>query len=153
MSVHTSANARLISFAIEIRIRIPIRIPIRDPDRHRNLIVCSPARCQPSLKISCKCVRKFLRKVANRQRDKQTDKQRRTYSLLGGGNKPNQCRGQLTNQWLRQGEHEGTPFKRQRRGDHRQVFHAHAPPFIKSQIGIVGRQCRSEAGKVTVGLT
>jgi len=30
---------------------------------------------QPSLKISCKSVRKFLRKVANRQTDKQTNRQ------------------------------------------------------------------------------
>ena len=46
----------------------------------------SLAHCQPSLKISCKSVREFLRKVANRQTDKQTDKQRRKPSLLGGGN-------------------------------------------------------------------
>jgi len=32
----------------------------------------SLARCQPSLKISCKPVQKFLRKVTNRQTDKQT---------------------------------------------------------------------------------
>jgi len=38
-----------------------------DPDRHRNLIICSLAHCQPSLKISCKSVWKFLRKVANSQ--------------------------------------------------------------------------------------
>jgi len=31
------------------------------------------AHCQPSLKISCKSVRKFLRKVANKQTYKQTD--------------------------------------------------------------------------------
>jgi len=37
-----------------------------DPDRHQNLIICSLAHCQPSLKISCKSVSKFLRKVANR---------------------------------------------------------------------------------------
>jgi len=66
--MHTSAEARLNSVAI--RIRICIRIP--DPDRHQNLIFCSLAHCQRSLKISCKSVRKFLRKVANRQTDKQT---------------------------------------------------------------------------------
>jgi len=44
---------------------------------------------QPSLKISCKSVRKFLHKVANRQTDRQTDryldKQRRKHNFLGGG--------------------------------------------------------------------
>jgi len=38
-----------------------------DSDRRQNLIICSLAHCQPSLKISCKSVWKFLRKVANRQ--------------------------------------------------------------------------------------
>ena len=47
--------------------------PEGDPDRHQNLITCSVAHCQPSLKISCKSVRKFLRKVANRETDIQTD--------------------------------------------------------------------------------
>jgi len=62
------------------RIRIVIRIRIRIPDRnrHQNLIVCSSAHCQPFLKISCKSVQKFLRKVANRQ----TDKQRRKLTSL-----------------------------------------------------------------------
>jgi len=62
------------------RIRIVIRIRIRIPDRnrHQNLIVCSSAHCQPFLKISCKSVRKLLRKVANRQ----TDKQRRKLTSL-----------------------------------------------------------------------
>jgi len=41
--------------------------PDGDPDRHQNLIICSLAHYQPSLKMSCKRVRKFLRKVANRQ--------------------------------------------------------------------------------------
>ena len=82
-TVHTSAKARLTSIAIRIRIRIWIHIGIRDPDRHQNLIICSLAHRQPFLKISCKFVRKFLRKVANRQ----TDKQRRKHNLLGGGNK------------------------------------------------------------------
>jgi len=31
------------------------------------------AHCQPSLKISCKSVRKFLRKVANKQTNIQTN--------------------------------------------------------------------------------
>jgi len=60
--VHTSAKTRLASVAIRIR--------IREPNRHKNLTICSLAHCQPSLKISCKSVRKFLRKVANRQTDK-----------------------------------------------------------------------------------
>jgi len=47
--VHTSAKVRLIS--VTIRIRIQIRIRIRDPDLQQNLIICSLARCQPSLKI------------------------------------------------------------------------------------------------------
>jgi len=49
--VHTSTKARLIG----------------DPDRHRNLVICSLAQCQLFLKISCKSVWKFSRKVANRQ--------------------------------------------------------------------------------------
>ena len=48
-----------------IQIRIPIRM--RDSDRHQNLTICSVAHWQPSLKISCKSVWKFLRKIANRQ--------------------------------------------------------------------------------------
>jgi len=64
----------------------------RDPDPSgsvtwiatKNLFICSMAHCQPSLKISCKSVQKFLRKVANRHRDRQTDKQR-LHILLGGG--------------------------------------------------------------------
>jgi len=38
------------------------QIRIRDPDRHQNVVVCSLAHCQPSLKISCKSVQKLLRK-------------------------------------------------------------------------------------------
>jgi len=72
--------------AIRIRIRKRICIRIRDPDRHQNLIICSLAHCQSSLKISCKSVRKFLRNVDNRQTDRQTDRQRRLHNLLGGGN-------------------------------------------------------------------
>jgi len=45
--------------------------PDGDPDHHQNLIICSLAQCQPSVKISCKSIWKFLRKVANRQ-NKQT---------------------------------------------------------------------------------
>jgi len=63
-TVHTSTKAWLI--------RVVTRIQIRDPDRHQNLIICSLAHCQPSLKISCKSVPKFLRKVHNRQTNKQT---------------------------------------------------------------------------------
>ena len=73
-TVHASAKARLTSVAI----RLLIRIRIRDPDRHQNLIICSLAHCQPPLKISCKSVWKFLRKVADRQTDRQTDKQTTT---------------------------------------------------------------------------
>jgi len=62
--------------------------PGGDPDRHQNLIICSLAHCQPSLKISCKSVRTFLRKVANRlTTDKQTNKQRWKHNLLVWVNK------------------------------------------------------------------
>ena len=60
-----------------IRIRIRIRTLIRDPDRHQNLTICSLAR-QPYLKISCKSVWTFLRKVADRQSGKKTDRQTTT---------------------------------------------------------------------------
>jgi len=60
VTVYTSAKARLT--------RVTIQIQIHDPDRHQNVIICSLAHFQPSLKISCKSVCKFLRKVANRQR-------------------------------------------------------------------------------------
>jgi len=69
-TVHTFAKAHLRIAAIPIRFRI--RVP--DPDRHQNLIISllpSVAHCQPSLKISCKSVRKLLRKVANRQTNQQ----------------------------------------------------------------------------------
>ena len=50
--------------------------PDGDPDRHQNLPICSLTNCRPSLKISCKSVRKFLSEVANRQKtDNQTDRQ------------------------------------------------------------------------------
>jgi len=39
---------------------------MRDLDRHQNLIICSLANCQPSLKISCKSIWKFLCKVADK---------------------------------------------------------------------------------------
>jgi len=42
-----------------------------DLDRHQNLIIWPK---QPSLRISCKSVRKFLQKVANRQTDWQTSR-------------------------------------------------------------------------------
>jgi len=58
MTVRTPAKARLTSVAI----------PIRDLDCHQNLIICSLARCQPSLKFPSKSVRNFfLHKVANKQ--------------------------------------------------------------------------------------
>jgi len=60
--------------------------PDGGPKRRQNLIICSLAHCQPSLKISCKSVRKFLCKVVNRQTDRQTNKQRRKHNLLGGDN-------------------------------------------------------------------
>jgi len=75
--------------------------PDQDPnpwtDRYQNLIICSLAHCKPSLKISCKSVRTFLRKVDNRHTNRETDrqtknKQRRLYILLGGGNKRNGMR-------------------------------------------------------------
>jgi len=40
------------------------------PDCPPNLIICSLAHCEPSLKISCKSIWKFVRKVANRQTNK-----------------------------------------------------------------------------------
>jgi len=58
-AVHTSATARLTW--------------IHDTNRNQNVIVCSLAHCQSSLKISCKSVRKFLGQVANRQTDGQTE--------------------------------------------------------------------------------
>jgi len=57
--------------------------PDGDMDCHRNLIICSLAHCQPSLKISRKSIWKFLRKVANRQKNTQTNKQQRKHNLLG----------------------------------------------------------------------
>jgi len=70
--VHTSTKARLTG--------------VRDPARQENLTIYSLAHFQPSLKILCKSVRQFLRKVANTQTDRQTDKQRRLRVLLGGDN-------------------------------------------------------------------
>jgi len=51
-TVHTSAKERLTSVAIRIR--------IRDPNRHHNLIFCSSAHGQPSLKISCRSIRNLF---------------------------------------------------------------------------------------------
>jgi len=76
-TVHTFAKERFTSVAIRFR--------ILDPDHHQNLNNCSLANCQPSLKISCKSVRKFLRKVGNRQTNKQTNNDDYII-LLGGGN-------------------------------------------------------------------
>jgi len=74
-TVHTSAKARLSSVAKRIRIRIQFCIRISDLDRHQNLIICSVAHCQPSLKISCKSVWKFffVKLLTDRQTDRQTN--------------------------------------------------------------------------------
>ena len=50
-TVHTSAKACM----------------IHDPDHHQNLILCSLAYCEPSVKISCKSIQTFMRKAANMQ--------------------------------------------------------------------------------------
>ena len=55
----------------------------------QNLIICSLAHCQPSLKISCKSIWKFLHKVANRQTDKQTNNDDYISSLA-----------EVTNPWI-----------------------------------------------------
>ena len=49
--------------------------PDGDPDHHQNLNICSLTHWQPSPKISCKSVRKFLLTLL-----------RRKHNLLGGGN-------------------------------------------------------------------
>ena len=64
-----------------IRILFRTRIRILDPDRHQNIIICSLAQCQSSVKISCKSVSKFLRNVANRQTN---NKQQQKHILLDG---------------------------------------------------------------------
>ena len=46
--------------------------PDGDPVRHQNIIICSLAYCQSSMKISCKSIWKFLHKVAERQRNRRT---------------------------------------------------------------------------------
>ena len=46
-----------------------------DPDCHQNLIICSMAHCQPSLKIPCISFWKFFAKLLT---DRQTNKQTRT---------------------------------------------------------------------------
>ena len=58
--------------------------PDDDPDGHRNLVICSLAHCQPSLKILCKSVRNFYAKLLT---GKQTDKQTTTKHILLGGDK------------------------------------------------------------------
>ena len=72
-TVPTSAKARLTS--------VTIRLRIRDPDRHQNLIICSLAHCQALLKMSCKSVRKLLRKAANKRTDTQTNDDENITSL------------------------------------------------------------------------
>ena len=99
-TVHTSTKARLNSVAIwQISMSsrfmsinhspyLPIVTnpekqslhPDGDLDRHQNLIICSLAHCQPSLKISCKYIWKFLHKVVNRQTNNEES------NLLGRGN-------------------------------------------------------------------
>jgi len=86
-TVHTSTKARLTSVAISI----PIHIRIPYLDRHRNLIICSLSHCQPSLKISCKSVWKFLRKVANKQTYRQTNNDKNITSLTEVINKIGNC--------------------------------------------------------------
>ena len=57
--------------------------PDGDPDRHQNVTSCSLVHCLPSLKMSCKSVWKFLRKVANRQTGRQTsDRQTTTIDII-----------------------------------------------------------------------
>jgi len=65
-----------------------IRIWICDPDHHQNLIICSLAHCQPSLKISCKSLPKLLRLVANRQTNRQTNNNDYASSLVEVKSKP-----------------------------------------------------------------
>ena len=82
MTVHTSTKACLTSSATwrmsmnehplsispnSDKSRKQSLYPDRELDRHRNLIICSLAHCQPSLKISCKSVWKFLCKAVNKQ--------------------------------------------------------------------------------------
>jgi len=55
---------------------------IRDPHRQKNLVILIIGHWQPFLKIPCKSVWKFLRKVANSQKaDKQTDDEENITSL------------------------------------------------------------------------
>ena len=75
----TSVKTPLTSVGIWIWIRIP------NPDRYQNLTICSLAHCQPSLKISCKSVLKFLRSIANRKTARQANNDEN--NLLSGGNK------------------------------------------------------------------
>jgi len=82
--VHTSAMARLTSVAISI---LPSGKSVRDDESGSGSR--SPPKLvshQPSMKISCKSVRTFLRKVANTQTKRQRMKERRKHILLGGGN-------------------------------------------------------------------
>ena len=84
--VHTSAMARLTSVAISIP---PSGKSVRDDESGSGSGSRSPPKLishQPSMKISCKSVRTFLRKVANTQTNRQQMKERRKHILLGGGN-------------------------------------------------------------------
>jgi len=91
-TVHTSAKGLLVHTllcSVTQRIRLMLLsvspnsdesgrqslYPDGDPDHYRNLISCSLAHCQPSLKLSCKSLQTFLRKVGKRQTDRQTNKQ------------------------------------------------------------------------------
>jgi len=98
MATHCSVaqSSRLIQFSVSTNSDESGKqtlYPDGDPDHHQHLTICSLAHCQPSVKISCKSVRKFLRKVANKQTVRQTDKQRRKHNLtfLGGSNNALVC--------------------------------------------------------------
>jgi len=58
--------------------------PDGDPDDHQNLTICSLAHCHPSLKLSCKSMRKFF--SAKLVTDRETDKRRRKHNLVGRSN-------------------------------------------------------------------
>ena len=70
--------------------------PDGDPDRHQNLIVCSLAHYQSSLKISCKSYRKILCKFANRRTDKQRRKQNEGNNLILS---THECSISVPNSW------------------------------------------------------
>jgi len=144
--VHTSAKARFTSVAIRIRIwiriririgiRIRIQIRIHESDRHQNLIFCSVDHCQPSLKILCKSVQTFLRKVANRETDRETDRQRRLHILLGGGKKCQSIGTQLC--------------KLQHSTETRQTIYEHRVIPVQLQFSSCARIVDRRAGQQTV---